>query len=427
MRFSLLALAFLSLPLAAQTPEDTLGFGALDAEIRATPISGDAYFRQLDEAWDRAMVAGQFGRADSVAVLAETFLIDTQGLPRDSVIWPSIADRLALGLLAGDLWAVQWLANDGDWWSTPTATPYPLTDMVMVDGGLPRLILLPGPRFGLRFSTANTLIRDSTAVPERLEASGATAEDAAMARLVIGKLLLQPPWGGGYIDTRLTDAQQALNRRADAFLAAYPGSRFERYVREEIRLRYRAEGSVAFYIGVGSGWGSQRLAEATDFSIAGELGVGFRYKWLHADLAAHGSDLRVTETRVGSDGRDLVDGDVLSVSLAGVQVGPRVALGGLDVLPYVAGGLLLQNVSSPEANEDPRSSYSPPIRPGWGYGVALEYLGGRQRRYGGTAVRLRVARIRPRLGRGFEDVLAGPVTSVTLGFSLSGILRSRVD
>ncbi|OZC03497.1 outer membrane protein [Rubricoccus marinus] len=424
MRFALLALALLSLPLAAQTPEDSLGFSDLEADIRATTFPGELYFRQLDEAWDRAIVAGQFGRADSVAVLAETYLVETQGTPRDSVIWPSIADRFALGLLAGDLWAVRWLAADGDWWSTPTSTWYPRTD-VFYTVGTPRLTLLPGPRYGLRFSTANTLIRDSSEVPQRLAARGASEEELALARLAVAKLLVQPAWGGGYIDVSFSDAQKALNERADAFLERYPNTPYARFVREEVRVRYDVKGSVALTFGFGPGWGSGNLADATNTSIAGEISLGLRYKWGHAAFGIHGGDLNVAETRVGTDGTELVETDRLSVGLLSVEAGPRLAVGGLDVLPYVAGGLLLRGVSAQKTDDDPLSSYSPGTRLGWGYGVGLEYLGDRRRRYGGTAVRLRVSRIMPRFDRGFETVLDGPITSVTLGLSLAGMIRSR--
>lgn len=425
MRLALIALAFFALPLAAQTPEDSSRFEALDAEIRAIASSGEVYFRQLDEAWDRAVVARQFGRADSVAALAELFLVETQGLSRDSVTWPSAADRFALGLLAGDLWAVRWLATDGAWWDTQSASTYPRSDLYLM--GAPRLTVLPGPRYGLRPSTANTLRSDSTAVPERFAASGATPEEVDLARLAVRKLLLSRQWYGGSRDPRLTDVQEALNRSADAYLERYPTSTYGRWVREDVRLRYRADGSAGLYFTLGPGWGTGNLGEATKTSIAGELGFALRYKWWHSALSVHGGDLVVAETRVGTSGTDLVETDRLTVGLLGVEVGPRVALGGLDVLPYVAGGLLLQGVSAQDTDEPELSTYDPATRLGWGYGAALEYLGARPRRFGGTAIRLRVSRIYPRFDRGFETVLDGPITSVTFGVNFMGILRSRID
>lgn len=397
MRLLVVAAALLAAlaPLHAQTAPDSSGFATLDAEIRATPLPGDLYYRQLAEAWDRAVVARQYGRADSVAVLAEAAIAETTGLDRDSLVWPSPGDRLALRLLSGDVAAVESLADPGTWGALdPTQVP----DAFLYESAR-QLVIRPllGPT--LRTSTANVLTQDSSAVVERLAARGADAEAVAAARLAIGKLLLQPVWlNHGRV---LSDAQIALNDRADAFLARYPGSRFGRFVREVIRLRYRVDGAVSLYLGL-------------------------RYGWLHADLGFHGTDLRVTESRsIGR--RSLVEGDRLTFGLLGVDVGPRVPLGGLDVLPYVSGGLLIQGTMGPSTDEPERSTYEPPNRPGWGYGLALEYLGGRSQRYGGVAVRLRVSRLVPQFSGGFEDTLDGPITTVSLGATLTGILRTRID
>ena len=64
---------------AAQTPDSLDAYEALDAEVRDLPLSGSLYYQQLGEAWDRAVVAGRYGRADSVAVLAETYAVETTG------------------------------------------------------------------------------------------------------------------------------------------------------------------------------------------------------------------------------------------------------------------------------------------------------------------------------------------------------------
>ncbi len=413
-----------ALPARVQTAPDSSGFAALDAEIRASVIPRDLYERQLQDAWDRAVVARQYGRADSIAVLAEAAIAETTGLPSDSISWPGLGDQLAVGLLRGDRAALDALSNDGAWREHPVVTSFPPFNLVSYDVALRRALLVRN-RFVLRASTRNVLAQDSSAAVARLATNGADEEAVAVARLAIGKFLLQPTWSDGFHDAELTDAQLALNERADAFLARFPSSRFEQFVREAVRLRYRADGTLSLYLGLGTGWAGKDLGGATGYSVAGEIGLGLRSGWFHTDAGFHGTDLRVTETRTVGD-ESVVEGDRLTIGLLGVDVGLRVPIGGLDVLPYLSGGLLLQGTSGANANEPERSTYEPPNRLGGGYGVALEYLGDRSLRHGGTAVRARIGRLIPQFSDGFEDALDGPVTYASFGLTLSGVSRTRL-
>ena len=416
------ALAQTDRPAPGVPPEASGGFDALDEEVRALGVPLDLYLTQLGEAWDRALVAQRYGRADSVAALAEQAILDTQGTSDEATIWPSAADRLALGLLAGDFWAVEWLREDGAWWETPTTAVLYSGDVWVV----PALSRAYIPRrFEVRRATANVLARDSAQVAGRLAGAGATPEMVAVARLAIGKVLAPPNWNVGGRDPELTPAQEALNDRVDAFLARFPGSAYERFVREEIRLRYRARGAISLFLGLGGGGATGNLDAITGPSIAGDIGIGVRYGFGHAEFGLFGSDLSIQETVVARNGDDLVDGDRLSFALLGVSVGPRLPLAGLDVLPHVSGGLLLQGVSAPGEDEFALSTYDPPVRPGWGYGIALEYVPTRASRYGAIGYRVRATRLFPDLD-GFEGALDGPVTSITAGVSLTGILRERV-
>ncbi len=417
-RLALAAFFALASTAAAQTTPDSSGFDALDADIRASVLPDDLYRSQLEDAWDRAVVARRFGRADSIAVLAERLIVDTTGLPPGQVVWPGLGDRLAISLLQGDVAAVERLTDADGWRGSEAGRPFPLP---MTHATRRRR---PTTWLSLRLSTANVLAQDSAQVAARLAASGADPLAVAVGRLTTRRLLVAPEWSASLRDPALTREQTALNRDADAFLARFPGSRFEPFVRTVIRVRYRVDGAVSFYLGIGSGWGAGTLGEATSYSVAGEMGVGVRYRWLHADAGFHGTDLQIAETRVAG-GETVHAGDRLTLALVGVDVGPRLALGGLDVLPYVAGGLLIQGTTGPNTRTPEGSTYEPPERLGWGYGVSLEYLGGRARRFGGVAVRVRAGRLVPRLDDrlGLND----PVTYVSAGLTLTGVVRRRTD
>ncbi|MEM6328449.1 MAG: hypothetical protein AAF791_15145, partial [Bacteroidota bacterium] len=95
-------------------------------------------------------------------------------------------------------------------------------------------------------------------------------------------------------------------------------------------------------------------------------------------------------------------------------------------LPYASVGVLAQDIVV--AEEETRfSTYEPPTRASWGYGLALEY---RPTPAPGSAaafgIRVGVNRLHPRLNRGFEEVLSGAITTVTVGMAARLETRRRV-
>ncbi|MEM1056036.1 MAG: hypothetical protein AAGI52_10955 [Bacteroidota bacterium] len=423
MRLALLALAFLLLAPASAAQEDSgqegSGFDRLSLEIRKR-LDADALFsRQLDAAYTDAIRSSRYARADSIAVLARLSSVDDFGLPYDSLAWPSPADALALRFLRGDPAALDWIAEDGRWWG----------GFLTYDGEA-LIEYSPGDvhaTAAIRPASQVALNRDREQILDLLREAGATAEDEAAVRLALSRL------GGGHVWRdpvyTLISGQDALNDTADAFLAQYPDSRYERYVRREVRHRFRLVSRYAIHGGIGAGAGDGGLGSETKAGGGAALAVGVRAPWWHADLGFRGTALPIRESIVRSGG-ELVESEAIGVWILGVSTGPRIATEFFEVMPYVTGGFRAQDISVSflEDAEDVErlSTYDPPNGLSWGYGLGLEFpLVAEEDESMRIGLRIDVGRLHTQFDGGFEDLLAGGITTATVGLTLTEFLMRR--
>lgn len=419
MRRLLVVLALAAPALAAQdiTPGDDLD--RLDAEIRASALAEEIYYLQLRAAYDLALIDGRYARADSVALLARLAWERTYDLPVESTAWPSSLDALALRFLRADRAALEWIAAGGRWWGG-------FTDPWLYGQG--RYLPRRGPE---RVSPAmrEALARDASRALDLLVQNGATPEEAAAASLAMAYLAGTPAPSSMVPSGISVEDQRRLNEGADRFLAQYPESRFGRFIRERIRYRTRPSGAFVLYLDMGGLYPEGELDTGTISQVALNIGLGLRERVWHADATVRGAILEVGETRSNEGGERLVEGERLGIYLLGLSGGPRLSVGNLDVLPYATVGVMAQDVYSEEQDEPLLSSYEPPTTPGVGYGLALEYVFGRARPEWGErfGIRASVNRLHPRFNRGFEDLLGGGTTTVTLGVAIALVDHERMD
>lgn len=411
----LIAFILLAPGLAAQTNPD--GFDRLEDEVRATVLEAEIYQRQLSVAYDLALAEGRYARADSVAVLARELLEEWPQLPFGASAWPSAADALALRFLRGDLAALDWIADGGRWWQG------------FASEGRGGAVYTERPILYVRVreSTKVALARDSARVLSDLMEEGATEEQEAAARLALAFLTSDTDWSArGGVDP---NDQTALNEGVDRFLLWYPESAYARFLRETVRHRYRPGGALVLYLDVGGAAPEATLGEATAFPFGFNVGFGLRGGLWNVELASHSAVLELDETLVNANGEEIVEGETLGIHLVGLSGGPRLALGDVDVLPYVSAGVLAQDITADGGENAPVfSTYEPPTRVGWGYGLALEYVVARGRPTWGQRLGLRagVNRLHPHLNRGFEDLLGGSVTTFTVGIAAAFVVHDRV-
>lgn len=407
----LLALLFAA-PLTAQP---ATGYDRLADDLRQSETDG-AQVARFEQAWDEAVADGRYARADSIAVLARVDAEAVTGVAYDSLAFPTPADALALRFLRGDPAALDWIADGGRWWAG--FLTWDGEAVLTYQMGREAWLVWP------REATREAIGRDSARAVDLLLSVGASGADVEAARLAMARLGAEVEWGASRVEV---EGQDDLNRAADRFLAEHPRNRYQAFVRREIRRRYAEIASAALYFDLGGAGAAGSLGEGTDVSIAIGAGAGVRLPRWHAGLSIRGGQLPFQQTAFSPRGT-IEDGESLSALLFGLEAGPRLTLGPLDALPYVAGGYLLQTMAAPSEDQPVYSTYEPPDRLSWGYGLALEVnLGTTPGEFTGRAIRLGVHRLHPQLSGAFADEFSGAMTTVTVGFSSSLLAEERVD
>lgn len=412
MRLTPLLALLIAAPLAAQP---ATGYDRLADDLRQSAADGVTVAR-FEQVWDEAVADGRYARADSIAVLARVDAEAATGVAYDSLAFPTPADALALRFLRGDPAALDWIANDGRWWGG--FLTWDGEAVLTYQMGREAWLVWP------REATREAIARDSARAVDLLLSAGASGADVGAARLALARLGAEVEWGASRVQV---EDQDDLNRAVDRFLEEHPRSRYEAFMRREIRRRYTEVASASLYFDLGGAGAEGSLGEGTDLSIAIGAGAGVRLPRWHAGLTIRGGQLPFHQTAFSPRGT-IEDGESLSALLFGLEAGPRLTLGPLDALPYVAGGYLLQTMAAPSEDQPVYSTYEPPDRLSWGYGLALEVdLGSTPGEFTGRAIRLGVHRLHPQLSGAFADDFSGAMTTVTVGFSSSLFAEERVD
>ena len=338
------------------------GYGALDAEIRAGVEPLRLYLGQASVAFDAAIDAGRFARADSIATLAETRVSERTGTDREALAWPTVLDRLALAMLLEDPVVLDVLAG-GAW-----KQPWDLSD-----GGLESSdIVFHEETWGYRHRWYPVLRPsvDAAVRAHYLERRiGETEEEHAVVHLAARSWTVASPWASS-LPHRVSTDREALNADALAFLSRYPESRYRSFVRQSVLVRYEANASAGAVLAGGMASTSGGLGERTEDVFALDVGLDLRARWWHLGLTAHGGSFDVPVAfEVGTERAEAEER--YQLLLAGLEGGPLVRVGWAEVMPYVAVGQV--NLLPTQSGGSPvhGSTFNPPAHLGLGYGVKL--------------------------------------------------------
>lgn len=272
--------------------------------------------------------------------------------------------------------------------------------------------------FDLRSAFFFALEKDRDLVPFFLARAGATEEQLVFASLVISAIIENQFLYDYYHFPYISEEQERINYEADAFLLEYPDTPYGMFVRRYIRKRYRRSSTA---IGVSFGLG--------DSSVGGDYGSlfdGGGMLGFNADFRNKAYHIGFTVLVISSGVRNRADiGDQAieqnegyGTNYVGLDVGPRVLIGPLDLQPYVSAGLV---DVSPLKNPDGEVSHGSTWDPGWKFGysyglkVGIPVLSGQLTR---LAVRARAGWIAPNLGTIDGVGLGGQVAFFTLGGSI---------
>lgn len=424
---------------ASASAQDVLADSAyrrLETEVQSvaqplTRLVANAYI-VLDE----AMVTQWYQRADSIITLVTAHIVANRKAAATPIFWPGLAEHIALGLVLGEPTSFDLLSDDGAWWQARLESV--ATSPFLGHYG-PQVVSLYGdyndeldrrptfePRISLRGSFRSALSKEHGGVLVKLTSAGATVEQQALAPLVIAVFLEAQDFFYWQPRPAFSPEQDRLNEAADDFLLAYPESQYGEFVRRHVRKRYRPGPALGGAMAFGGGSPAGALGSRFEGGLGFEISLDWRDRNYHVGLTMHGAEQRVRDRFVV--GEDVAERDEnYQVLLIGLEGGPRVEFGRLDLQPYLAGGIVrIMPTKNSDGEIEHGSTWDPSTRLSYGYGLKTDLTLFSPRQYK-WALRARLGRVAPGLGVRDGVDLSGPLSFFTIGISARMQAYTRVE
>ena len=417
-------LACLAVPVVAQTPPEPepvpapprsrpadpparpsipAGYEALADQIRDEVDPLLLFLIRSTQAFDDAVEAGAYARADSIATLVEARV----QRPGQQAVWPSAEDRFALEYLRGDPTLAARLAERGPFLRELAEALDGSDELVQLLFGDPMVrVAVESP---VRPGVAAALYDALGARQDEPDGEEAAFLDLAARAWALGPPPVGPRW-------RPSALRESLNEDATAFLDRYPGSRWEDYVRTAVRHVYVSGLSQVASIAFGASSPEGPLAERTDGApFAIDLAYDLRGRFWHAGLGLEVGYVDIPEGFEAGGGRAEA-GERYQLGFIGVEGGPRARLGPIDALPYAGVGVALPLATNENGAPPQGSTFEPSERVGLSYGVKLGV--GPRRPFGlGVGLMARLGWLAGGLGEVQGADLSGPLRIATVGVS----------